>query len=73
MHVSGNKIFENKIVIWLIASLTQLLGCTANAHKAVPLKLEATIPLINVAGRIDHMDIDLARKRLFVAELGNEW
>jgi YVTN family beta-propeller protein len=35
------------------------------------LKLEAKIPLGNVSGRIDHMAIDLARQRLFVAELGN--
>lgn len=35
------------------------------------LRLEAKIPLGNVAGRIDHMAIDLPRKRLFVAELGN--
>ena len=37
-----------------------------------PLRLEAKIPLGNVAGRIDHMAVDLARKRLFVAELGND-
>jgi hypothetical protein len=36
-----------------------------------PLVLEATIPLPNVAGRIDHLAIDLVRKHLFVAELGN--
>jgi DNA-binding beta-propeller fold protein YncE len=35
------------------------------------LKLEVKIPLGNVAGRIDHMAIDLASNRLFVAELGN--
>src|SRR5215813_7810917 len=35
------------------------------------LKLEAKIPIGNVSGRIDHMAIDLARQRLFVAELGN--
>src|SRR5205807_3888911 len=35
------------------------------------LQLEAKIPLGNVSGRIDHMAIDLARQRLFVAELGN--
>ena len=35
-----------------------------------PLTLEK-IPLGGVAGRIDHMAIDLARNRLFVAELGN--
>jgi DNA-binding beta-propeller fold protein YncE len=38
---------------------------------AQALRLEAKIPLGNVAGRIDHMAIDLPRKRLFIAELGN--
>jgi YVTN family beta-propeller protein len=33
--------------------------------------LEVKIPLGKVRGRIDHMAIDLARQRLFVAELGN--
>jgi hypothetical protein len=36
-----------------------------------PLILERTIPLPHVFGRIDHMAIDLARKRLIIAELGN--
>jgi YVTN family beta-propeller protein len=36
------------------------------------LQLEAKIPLGNVRGRIDHMAVDLKRKRLFVAELGND-
>jgi DNA-binding beta-propeller fold protein YncE len=44
----------------------------ANVQAAAPaLQLERTIPLPKVTGRIDHMAIDLARKRLFVAELGN--
>jgi hypothetical protein len=33
--------------------------------------LEATIPLPDTGGRIDHMAVDLKRGRLFVAELGN--
>lgn len=37
-----------------------------------PLQLERKIPLGSVAGRIDHMAIDVARHRLFVAELGND-
>jgi len=47
--------------------------CTAFpcAVAAPPLGLEATIALPNTAGRIDHLDIDLARNRLFVVELGN--
>ena len=36
-----------------------------------PLSLESKIPLGAVQGRIDHLAVDLARQRLFVAELGN--
>ena len=35
------------------------------------LALERTISLGKVAGRIDHLAVDLARKRLFVSELGD--
>ncbi len=44
---------------------------TAAVNEPSPLALEATIALPNTSGRIDHMDVDLTRKRLFVAELGN--
>jgi len=37
-----------------------------------PLQLESKIPLGEVSGRIDHLAVDLPRKRLFVAELGND-
>jgi len=37
-----------------------------------PLSLEAKIPLGQVKGRIDHLAIDAARQRLYVAELGND-
>jgi hypothetical protein len=36
------------------------------------LVLEAKIPLGQVRGRIDHLAVDVARQRLFVAELGND-
>jgi DNA-binding beta-propeller fold protein YncE len=52
-------------VIWLTASAPR-------AQETQPLRLEATIPLGEVRGRIDHMAIDLPRQRLFVAELGND-
>ena len=39
--------------------------------EAPPLQLEATIPLGDVSGRIDHMAVDVKRQRLFVAEFGN--
>jgi YVTN family beta-propeller protein len=53
----------------LLVGIGQL---TAQAASSLPLQLEAKIPLGDVRGRIDHMAIDLARQRLFVAELGND-
>jgi sugar lactone lactonase YvrE len=44
---------------------------TAVAQSAAPLRLETRIPLGKVAGRIDHLAVDLKRNRIFVAELGN--
>jgi YVTN family beta-propeller protein len=43
----------------------------AQSAASQPLQLEAKIPLGKVSGRIDHMAADVARHRLFVAELGN--
>ena len=45
---------------------------SAQPVKSLPVRLEAKVPLGDVRGRIDHMAIDLARQRLFVAELGND-
>lgn len=58
---------------WLLAFLLALpaaAGCSA-APRAAPLVLERTIPLKDVAGRIDHLDLDPGGRRLYVAELGN--
>jgi DNA-binding beta-propeller fold protein YncE len=44
----------------------------ANAQQGDALQLEGKIALGSVRGRIDHMAIDLDRRRLFVAELGND-
>ena len=53
------------------AACAMAIPQTAVAAQADLLRLEAKIPLGNVAGRIDHMAFDAARNRLFVAELGN--
>src|SRR4051794_12046186 len=37
----------------------------------VSLALEAKISLGQIKGRIDHLAVDIARQRLYVAELGN--
>jgi hypothetical protein len=50
--------------------LLSLVPAVSSAQ--APLALERKIPLGAVNGRIDHMAIDRARQRLFVAELGND-
>jgi hypothetical protein len=49
-----------------------LLGAIpARAEDPGPLRLEKEIPLPGVEGRIDHISVDEAGQRLFVAALGN--
>jgi hypothetical protein len=51
-------------VCWLVAVwLPVAPTCAAEP----PLLLERTIPLHDISGRIDHMAVDLPRKRLMVA------
>src|SRR6266702_3739562 len=60
--------------IWLIA-VAALIGYTGIARSQEggkqALRLVQTISLPNVKGRLDHMDVDVKRKRLFVAGLEN--
>ena len=56
------------LIVCVVAGLLPLVP----AWTAEPsLVLETTIPLNGVSGRIDHMAFDPGRKRLIVAELGN--
>ena len=55
-----------------LAFFLLLVPILSNAQTPAPLALERKIPLGVVNGRIDHMAIDRARQRLFVAELGND-
>jgi hypothetical protein len=59
------------LAISVLAETAALHAARAAGEPQPPLVLEATIPLDHVAGRIDHMAIDLGRRRLIVAELGN--
>ena len=54
----------------LVAGL-MLLAARGYAESGTPLRLERTIVLPDVQGRIDHMAVDLTGERLFVAALGN--
>ena len=46
--------------------------CLVRAADQPVLQLESKVSLGDVRGRIDHLAIDPARERLFVAELGND-
>jgi DNA-binding beta-propeller fold protein YncE len=46
------------------------IAANSQAQKA-PLRLVQTIPMPGVKGRLDHMDVDVKGKRLFVAGLEN--
>jgi DNA-binding beta-propeller fold protein YncE len=53
--------------------LLALLGLAlADAANTAPLELESKISLGPVRGRIDHLDVDAKRRRLYVAELGDD-
>jgi len=60
------------VCAFISAAVLLLASGRPSAQTASPLQLEAKIRLGKISGRIDHMAIDLARRRLFVAELGND-
>jgi len=63
------------IVRILVSAVTCMVATNllvATDAFAQGLQIEAKIPLGAVNGRIDHMAFDLARRHLFVAELGND-
>ncbi|MES2045510.1 MAG: hypothetical protein V4475_16685 [Pseudomonadota bacterium] len=68
---------RNAAAAMLVALLALATGCHAGARGIVPtdptspLRLERTILLPDVRGRIDHLALDLADHTLFVAEYGN--
>jgi hypothetical protein len=55
-----------------VIGLLSVSGLSILGQDRSPLKLTQKIPLPNVKGRIDHMDVDVAGKRLFVAGLEND-
>ena len=54
-------------LLGLVMSTAPLVHATGEA----PLALVATIPMPDVRGRIDHLDVDVTAHRLFIAALGN--
>src|SRR4051812_12245471 len=73
-EVAGRWEQSMKTLGFLAASalcIALALACNPASAQAPLLQLETKIPLGSVAGRIDHLAVDLKRQRLFVAELGN--
>jgi hypothetical protein len=62
--------FRSALAAMTLAAACAMAAC-GKASPAAPLVQDAAIALPSTSGRIDHLAIDLARRRLFVAELGN--
>src|ERR1700680_4934390 len=63
---------KNVFSICITALLALIaVGSLTVAQDKEPLHLVQTIPMPNVKGRLDHMDVDVKGKRLFVAGLEN--
>jgi DNA-binding beta-propeller fold protein YncE len=55
----------------VVGTVTATADGTSAQSNHTTLRVEAKIPLGEVRGRIDHMAADIDRRRVFVAELGN--
>ena len=60
-----------KLVAVCLINLIAGFAIQLFAHERQALRLVQTIPLPGVTGRLDHMGIDLEKKRLFVAAVAN--
>lgn len=63
---------QSRLIKVLIGLCATGWASMAPAAERAPLVLETKIPLGDVKGRIDHLTLDVAHRRLFVAELGND-
>src|SRR5689334_4818060 len=57
--------------VWLLVGCVALAGCAHEGDGPAVLAIERTISLPDVKGRIDHLAIDPAHRRLAIAELEN--
>src|SRR5260370_13780930 len=62
---------RNLLTCLAMLAISFVTHATVHAQEKEPLRLIQTIPMPNVKGRIDHMDVDVKGKRLFVPGLEN--
>jgi DNA-binding beta-propeller fold protein YncE len=60
-----------KTAIGILAAVVACLAIAAAKAPEPPLVPAASVPLPSVQGRIDHLAVDVAARRLYVAALGN--
>jgi DNA-binding beta-propeller fold protein YncE len=63
---------ELQALLALFLAIFATQAVAAEKTESPALQLEANIPLGDIRGRIDHMAVDLKRRRLFVAALGDD-
>lgn len=56
----------------IAAVIVALLPGAAPCRAQAPLQLEARIALPDIIGRLDHLAVDLARRRIFLAQPGDD-
>ena len=66
-QVAARRLLRGWLALWTLF----LASIRINAQDKESLRLVQTIPMPNVKGRIDHLDVDVKGKRLFVAGLEN--
>src|SRR2546429_717249 len=71
-HLAGRCAALINLVAIVLIVLAFVAMDRVHAADSNLLSLEAKIPLGQIKGRIDHLAIDAARQRLYVAELGND-
>src|SRR5580704_3250200 len=59
------------LLIFFCAGLLSITLIPAHGQDKTTLRLVQTIPMSGVSGRLDHMAVDLEKKRLFVAAVAN--
>jgi len=65
-----NRVFFRLLAVALCFPVCVTLAASQDSQK-LPLRLAQTISLPAVKGRLDHMEVDVQRQRLFVAGLEN--
>src|SRR3989441_8659744 len=60
-----------KTLVAILLTMSAVVGLHGADPSGAPLRLVQTITMPNVKGRLDHMDVDVKGKRLFVAGLEN--